>query len=581
MTGALLALQFLFLPIAYAGSPSRGENQPAPPQNYEILLSFEASLFDQDEKRATLTFQFDLPAFEWIDSSGHWNLEGGMGTGMATVLPVKGETQKVPLKVRLTRYRTEGPLAVRSDGSRLWSMRGDLYLQAEDHPLIEMEFGADVLLPVPGAIWTPPSMPRSIAGEDGHAYHVRAITTLMPAGLGGGLIYGRPEPLWMRPVTKLPYIGFVRLKGVSVKSTTRSATERDADRLISRIQYVSTDYALAVQNGVIINEAEYAEQVRLLQEARQLAEGLSLAPEILRQLNRVRERVDWKHAPAEVAEAGRLLTQDLVQSLWFSMSPPEPGPLQGAAALYTAMCAICHGKRGDGRTPKAEELDPPPADFTDPERLAQLSPYRAFNAISSGIQGTGMPAFDTLSSHEQWSLAFFVFSFHHAKRDPSVEPVRLALPLEKLALQTDEELSLWLQEKLRREDVAPALAYLRTAGVDRALSSPLRVVRRHIWEAARSYTTDQAKALAESNMAQQTLVPVAAALRTDSAAIATESEQGLVELGERIRLHRPEADIRAQAYHNLQVLAGVEEVLADPALRGSSSSNVNVKRRKK
>ena len=106
-------------------------------------------------------------------------------------------------------------------------------------------------------------------------------------------------------------------------------------------------------------------------------------------------------------------------------APPARPSLERARALYAQACAACHGEVGSARTEAATRLDPPPSDFTDAERLGGLSPFRAYNAISFGVPGTGMPSYESLSPEERWELSFYVFKLGHAAR-PSAGPRRTA-----------------------------------------------------------------------------------------------------------------------------------------------------------
>jgi high-affinity iron transporter len=79
-------------------------------------------------------------------------------------------------------------------------------------------------------------------------------------------------------------------------------------------------------------------------------------------------------------------------------------------------CAACHGASGEGDGEQARRLDPAPANFRDRERLAQLSPYRVYNALTFGVPGTAMASFEALSPEDRWSLAFYVFRLGHEGR---------------------------------------------------------------------------------------------------------------------------------------------------------------------
>jgi high-affinity iron transporter len=77
-------------------------------------------------------------------------------------------------------------------------------------------------------------------------------------------------------------------------------------------------------------------------------------------------------------------------------------------------------------TEVAALLDPRPLAFTNEERRQTLSPYRIYNALTLGVPGTAMPAFDSLSPAERWDLAFYVLRLGHAG-EASRGPVSITL----------------------------------------------------------------------------------------------------------------------------------------------------------
>lgn len=91
--------------------------------------------------------------------------------------------------------------------------------------------------------------------------------------------------------------------------------------------------------------------------------------------------------------------------------PKEAGSSQAVAAtsdlgsgpdgegLFQRNCAVCHGDEGRGDGPAAAGLRPPPADFTDPERMGDLSLDDMLKAVSGG-KGF-MPSFEKLLSPEE------------------------------------------------------------------------------------------------------------------------------------------------------------------------------------
>lgn len=77
--------------------------------------------------------------------------------------------------------------------------------------------------------------------------------------------------------------------------------------------------------------------------------------------------------------------------------------------LFSQNCIVCHGENGDGKGPRAAELNPAPADLrahmpfhTDPQ---------FFSFIANGFPGTAMPAWkDQISTEDIWNLLNYLRS---------------------------------------------------------------------------------------------------------------------------------------------------------------------------
>ncbi len=252
--------------------------------------------------------------------------------------------------------------------------------------------------------------------------------------------------------------------GGATAGARAAADGGDAQRVVAMLDYVAGDYGLAVRDGRVIAAAEYAEQVQFAAMLRRLGEGLLAGDEhaLRERLLGVERLVEDKASPIAVAAACREARDAVVLRFGLPTQPAGRPDLARARALYEQACAICHGTQGDAATERASRLDPPPASFRDPARLRDLSPYRAYNALTFGVPGTSMAAFEGLSAAERWDLAFYVFRLGHAG-----EPARAAaLPLATHARSTDAEILATLRVE---GHTAPeqGLAWLRREGVFR------------------------------------------------------------------------------------------------------------------
>ncbi len=93
----------------------------------------------------------------------------------------------------------------------------------------------------------------------------------------------------------------------------------------------------------------------------------------------------------------------------------SPELLAAGEALYSARCAICHGKRGDGEGPAARFMASKPRNFrrgifkfgtVKPDGLP--SDRDLFRSITAGFPAYGMPSYRYLSDRDRWSLVYHV-----------------------------------------------------------------------------------------------------------------------------------------------------------------------------
>jgi high-affinity iron transporter len=252
----------------------------------------------------------------------------------------------------------------------------------------------------------------------------------------------------------------------------------DAQRLVTVLDYVSSDYARAVQGGVVVSPAEYDEQTKFVVDAHALAvsvlhPGPGAEDPLMAAIARVERAVQEKAEAAVVARACHEAKAEAVARFGLRTVPTETPSLDRARTLYAESCVPCHGAKGDAKTARAETLDPRPASFREPARLAALSPYRVYNTLTFGVPGTAMASFGALSPADRWALAFYVLRLGHEgerARGPA------ALTLGEQAARTDPE----ILESLRAsgmEDPARVLAHLRTEAAFREPPASLALAR--------------------------------------------------------------------------------------------------------
>ena len=220
----------------------------------------------------------------------------------------------------------------------------------------------------------------------------------------------------------------------------------DGQRLVSLIDYVAADYGGAVSGGAVVSEFEYEEQLQFLETAGTLAPRATRNGE---DAAAIRGRIEALHTAVRakvdatvVASLGRAAHDEIVSRLGLLTTPRKRPDLQSAEVLYTESCLACHGGDGLGRTEIASLLEPRPTSFQDAQRRATLSPYRVYNALTLGVPGTAMPAFESLSPTERWNLAFYVLRLGH-RGEASRGPVSMTLA--DLAVRSDADVLASLQ----------------------------------------------------------------------------------------------------------------------------------------
>ncbi len=222
----------------------------------------------------------------------------------------------------------------------------------------------------------------------------------------------------------------------------------DAGRLVFLLQYVGADYAAAVADGRVVDEAEYLENREFAGQIADLFARLrtslpdARAQRVEREVRRIVELVDARGDSLLVRAAAESAIPKLVEAFGLRAFPRQrPDPAR-ALTLYAENCTPCHGSAGGGDGPRARELDPAPARFTDRARMSSTAPYVFYNAITLGVTNTAMASFaDSLSDQERWDLAFFLWTFALSNGTPSMSPPPVVVSLRDLATRSSKELA--------------------------------------------------------------------------------------------------------------------------------------------
>ena len=343
----------------------------------------------------------------------------------------------------------------------------------------------------------------------------------------------------------------------------------DPARLAQLVDYVGVDYAVAVEAGEIVSEAEYGE---MLEFAGLIESQVDELPggetrEALRQLaGELDAAIKAKADPPQVADIASRMTGILLASPTLVTAPMTPPDVASASDVYMQQCASCHGPEGRGDGPAAHAgMEPAPTDFTEAGRARARSLYGLYNTITLGVEGTAMTSFRHLSTDERWALAFYVGGLHvdvytrRAGQEIFEETPASALP--DLGSLTTSTLAAVAEGQ---GDAAASLhAWLRTnpQALADARPDPLTVAEAGIRRSLDLYADGEAAAAHDAAVDAylEGFELAEASLRTTQPALVTQVETAMMNLRQSMRRELPVADVRAAGDQVLSLLQTARE----------------------
>ena len=292
-------------------------------------------------------------------------------------------------------------------------------------------------------------------------------------------------------------------------STAYAADE--ARRLVALLDYLGSDYKNAVQNGKVANPDEYAEMQEFARRSLELFTELKAADKtdkagVESAINSLSTHIANKADAKVIADITRDAKDKLIAAYKIVPYPKKFPSLAAGKKIFDENCAQCHGPTGHGDGPGRESMNPknpPPANFHDPERMGGLSPFKAFNTSSFGIEGTAMASFSALSEEQRWEVAFYVLSLRFSAESAaaggalvqSKNDLENLTNIAALASLSDEQLLEKLKAYTPDESWAyQALAYLRRGVLERKTTDPLIAARTLLHQSSDLYAKGQKEA---------------------------------------------------------------------------------------
>ncbi|KGM57838.1 iron permease [Lysobacter arseniciresistens ZS79] len=324
------------------------------------------------------------------------------------------------------------------------------------------------------------------------------------------------------------------------------------------LDYIAVDYAVAVQDGEVVSEAEYAEMIEF---ADSVSERVAVLPETGAQAALVdgaaelQAAIAAKQSPEAVAGIARGLAGQLLAAYPMPLAPSSTPDLAKAAAQYQQQCASCHGATGAGDGPAGAGLEPAPIDFTDRERARERSVFALYQVIEQGLEGTGMGSYAHLPADDRWALSFYIGQYAYpddlvaeGKRLWESDPaVREALPdMATLTQMTPSALA----DRVGEDAAAALTAYLRRAP-DAVAPKPegsLALARARLAEGVEAYAAGDRTAARDLMLSAYLdgFEPVEPLLAARDRALMGRIETAMAELRSRIGRSAPPAEVQAQ-----------------------------------
>ncbi|MBM4261294.1 MAG: c-type cytochrome [Deltaproteobacteria bacterium] len=286
--------------------------------------------------------------------------------------------------------------------------------------------------------------------------------------------------------------------------THRALAADEPRKLVALLDYLGSDYKNAVKDGKILSKDEYQEMQEFAKRGQELFSQLKQQDNgdkagIQAAVETLAAHVASKADPSAVAELAQSAKDKLIAAYNIVPYPRRLPALATGKKIYEENCAQCHGATGKGDGPGRESMNPKtplPANFTDPERIGGLSPFKAYNTTTFGIDGTAMASFAALSEEQRWQVAFYIFSLRFteeaAKAGAALAKAK-NLPAElrttaALATSADEILLDRLKAIAPQQaDAMTLLAYLRRGMLETKLADPLSIARGLMREAVELY----------------------------------------------------------------------------------------------
>src|SRR5690606_22640248 len=372
---------------------------------------------------------------------------------------------------------------------------------------------------------------------------------------------------------------FLACLGLLVRA---AGTDDDQARtVVHMLDYVSVDYPEFVQNGLVLDSAEYDEQLEFAQQALTILDQrppVDGAPDLLPHARDLHARITAKADGTVVSAIARALRGEVIATYHVTVAPRHAPDLAAAQALYSAHCASCHGSTGHGDGPQAPGMEPAPRDFHDVAAMAVRSPFGLYNTITLGVAGTDMLAYSALTEEERWALALYTASLRSTPGQVDQGRAHWEKGEGKDQFTSLSALVTATPEETRQRHGAERMAVLafltaHPEAVQVAAPAPLAVSRERLDEALKAYRAGhvaEARRLSISAYLEGFEL-VEAALDNVDAPLRKQTEREMMQLRSLIGSRAPVDSVEAGMASIHVLLDRAEEQLSGAGLSGTAA----------
>jgi len=358
-----------------------------------------------------------------------------------------------------------------------------------------------------------------------------------------------------------------------------SAKEKDTNiqSVIHLLDYLSKDYPMAVRDGEILDNAEYAEMQEFSAKIFNLAQKIKLPSEsvqsIISDLNELKTLVQDKAPSKKIKDLAEQVKWAIIKATGYEVAPlnwPDNATGQG---LYLQNCVQCHGAKGAGNGSLAIGLKPAPSNFLNDSLMADLSPFEAYNTIKLGVEGTAMRAFTELTDKEAWDLAFYAKSLRFQKQKIDSVTLRKSFDqeygntsLKDVATLSDNELLNKLGSDIPGQKKLKALRIFSPSG--KLSQSSLTIARDYLHQTLNSYKNGNKDEARQNALAAylEGIEPVEVRLKANDPEFTSHLEQKMMDVRQGIEKGENSSEVENKINSALSTIDRAEKMMKDEKL---------------